>query len=308
MIKEKYKLNRYQVKMSSTFKTINCFCGNPHSIMIKTLPYSDVRFKEKFISASIIKCTKCGLLRTSPTPILDMPEIYEEDSVSTSHEKNIELWKSFSNEIIIKLIPYKKSGKFLDIGCNIGVLVHVAKEAGFDAQGIDLSQSAVDFGKEKFGVSLKKERLENISGDNIFDVIVMNHVIEHIPDLRDFSSHIHRLLKPDGIFLSVCPNAESGIAKTLNILNKRKSGKGANWYWYGYLPEQHVWQFGPRSLKKVLKQCGFNIIKTSAHQNMHWGITEASNLRFMAMKYLWSFFSYTGTGDNLFIWCRPKKD
>ncbi len=291
----------------SSAQTIQCFCGKNDFISLKKIPYNDPKFKARFHNAEIVKCTSCGLLRTSPTPILDMPEIYESDSVSTSHEKNIELWKSFSKEIIEKLAPFKTKGRLLDVGCNIGVLVHVAQQAGFEAEGIDLNQSAVDTGKDLFKVNLKKIRLEDLVGENLYDVIVMNHVIEHIPDLENFSFHIRRLLKADGIFLSVCPNAESKVVQTLNLLNKRKSGKGSNWFWYGYLPEQHVWQFGPKSLANILKQCQFDVLKVSASQNMHWGATEGPNLRFRLMKYLWNVYACLGQGDNLFIWSRPIK-
>jgi 2-polyprenyl-3-methyl-5-hydroxy-6-metoxy-1,4-benzoquinol methylase len=294
--------------MSTNLKTIQCFCGEEKYRTIKKIPYSDEYFKKIYTNATIVKCVNCNLLRTSPTPILDMPEIYEENSVSHSHEKNIELWKSFSLEIIEKLKPFKSSGKFLDIGCNIGVLVKVAKENGFEASGIDLSESAVSFGREHFHIDLKKEYLENILGENVFDVIVMNHVIEHIPNLKEFTSHIRRLLKPDGIFLSVCPNAESLIPTTLNLLNMKKTGRGSNWFWYGYLPEQHVWQFGPKTLSQILNQCQFHVIKTSAHQNMHWGMTEIPALRFRLLKFLWNLFAIINKGDNLFIWCSPNKN
>ncbi len=291
----------------SSAQTIQCFCGQNDYVSLKTIPYNDPRFVAKFHSAEIIKCANCGLLRTSPTPILDMPEIYETDSVSSSHEKNIELWKTFSCEIIAKLKPFKSSGKLLDVGCNIGVLVHTAQNAGFEAEGIDLSQSAIETGKALFKSNLRKIRLEEIQGENIYDVIVMNHVIEHIPDLENFSAHIRRLLKVDGIFLSVCPNAESKVVQTLNFLNKRKAGKGSNWFWYGYLPEQHVWQFGPKTLTNILQKCQFEVLKVSAAQNMHWGATESPNLRFKIMKFLWNLYAFIGQGDNLFIWARPIK-
>lgn len=293
--------------MPSTPQTIKCFCGSIESSPVKMIPYRDERFVKRFQKATILKCSQCGLMRTSPTPILDMPEIYEEDSVSSSHEQNTDLWKKFSQEVIEKIKMHKSSGKLLDVGCNIGVLVHEAQLAGFDAEGIDLNQAAVDYGRTHFNIPLKKERLENISGSDRYDVIVMNHVIEHIPDLQTFGNHIRRLLKPDGLFLAVCPNAESGVAQVLNILNKRKSGKGSNWFWYGYLPEQHVWQFGPHSLKRVMEECHFKTLKVSANQNMHWGVTESKQLRFRLMKALWSLFAFLGKGDNLFIWCSPNK-
>jgi SAM-dependent methyltransferase len=293
--------------MSSTIKTIKCFCGEEKHQHLKTIPYNDEKFKQLFKEANIIKCTKCNLIRTSPTPILDMPEIYEVDSVSSSHEKNITLWRVFSSEIIEKLKPIKPSGKFLDIGCNIGVLVKVAKENDYDASGIDLNEDAVSYGRNHFQIDIKKEYLQNLQGENIYDVIVMNHVIEHIPDLKEFTSHIRRLLKPDGIFLSVCPNAESLIVSTLNILNKKKTGRGSNWFWYGYLPEQHVWQFGPKTLSSILTECQFKVLKVSAKQNMHWGMTEIPAFRFKLLKLAWNFFASINKGDNLFIWCSPNK-
>ena len=35
-------------------------------------------------------------------------------------------------------------------------------------------------------------------GDGSFDVVLCNHVLEHVPDYRKALSEIHRVLRPDG--------------------------------------------------------------------------------------------------------------
>lgn len=284
--------------------SIPCYCGHVQAQCIKEVPYQKEQFTQKFGTAKILKCNQCGMLRTSPSPLLISPDFYQDENVSHSHEKNIELWKQFSKEIVDNIKKYKVSGRLLDIGCNIGIFVNQAKEAGFNAEGIDLNQSATEFGRNQLGANIRCQSLESIPGENLFDVITMNHVIEHIQDLDSFFTHVKRLLKKDGIFFSACPNAESYIVKTLNLLNQRKSGKGSQWFWYGYLPEEHVWQFGPKSLLNVLNHSGLKVVDCNAHQNMHWGATSNQGLRFKIMFLLWNFFKLINKGDNLFIFAK----
>lgn len=42
--------------------------------------------------------------------------------------------------------------------------------------------------------------------DNEFDLIVSNHVVEHIPDVMAFISELHRIAKPDGTIKLLCPH------------------------------------------------------------------------------------------------------
>lgn len=286
--------------------TIDCLCGSRDFIFVREVPYKNESFSSKIGKARIIRCSSCNLKRTSPSPHLLFNNFYEEGNVSESHEKNIELWEAFSNEIIDKVYEFKQSGKLLDVGCNIGILVDTAGKSGFEAKGIDLNKSAIEYGKEKFNIDLEARNLDSLDENEKYDVIVMNHVIEHIDDIKEFSKNILRVLKKDGLFLVACPNAESGITKFLSLLNKRKSGAGSNWIWYGYLPEEHIWQFGPKNLKKILIESGFNVKKINAKQNMHWGATELKGIRYKFLKYLFKFYKNTNRGDNLFAWCFHK--
>lgn len=288
-------------------QTLPCFCGATEVEVVKRVPANLFQKQRSYTEAHIVRCRRCRLLRTSPTPVMgEDADFYAIESVSEGPRANPELWRGFARDILDLLARYCSTGKLLDIGCNLGVLVDEAKRRGFDAVGLDLNADAVAHGVRHFGADLRCESVQNHPGEAIYDAIVMNHTIEHIHDLRDLLQSVRRLLKPDGVFLTICPNAEGGIPKLLNLLNKRKRGRGSSWFWYGYLPEEHVWQFGPASLRHVLDECGLKVLDVSAKQNMYWGATRNDGLRFVAMDLLWRTFARLNLGDNLVAWARPS--
>jgi SAM-dependent methyltransferase len=293
---------------SQAIQTSPCFCGATEFEIVKRVPANLFRKRRAYTEARIVRCVRCDLLRTSPTPVLgEDADFYALESVSEGPLRDPESWRRFARDIMDHLARYCSGGTLLDIGCNVGVLVDEANRRGFRAVGLDLNPDAVAYGVEHFRADLRCEPVQNHEGRASYDAIVMNHTIEHIHDLRDLLQHVRRLLKPDGIFLALCPNAEGGIPRLLHLLNQRKSGRGSAWLWYGYLPEEHVWQFGPRSLRRVLDECGMEVLDVSARQNMEWSATRNPGLRFLVMDLLWRSFARLNLGDNLVVWARPNQ-
>lgn len=60
------------------------------------------------------------------------------------------------------------------------------------------------------GVAERQEDMTNITiGDGEFDVVIANHVLEHIPDDAKAFSEVYRVLKPGGYFLACVPIIEA---------------------------------------------------------------------------------------------------
>ncbi len=55
--------------------------------------------------------------------------------------------------------------------------------------------------------------LDDYRGTADFDVVVMNHVIEHIPEPIAALKRIHKLLKPGGALILGTPDFDSGAAR-----------------------------------------------------------------------------------------------
>ena len=96
-----------------------------------------------------------------------------------------------------------KSCNILDIGTGSG---HIAQDIGKKCK----STTSVDINDErivKSGFKFKKVNDEHLPfADNSFDVVISNHVIEHIPNQKVHISEIHRVLKKEGILYLATPN------------------------------------------------------------------------------------------------------
>ena len=102
----------------------------------------------------------------------------------------------------------KPGQKLLDIGCGRGEFLGGFIDCGVTGYGVDRSRSA-----EKYcpGADLRTADLENDSlpyEDDFFDVVYSKSVIEHFYYPERLVREIHRVLKPGGIVITLCPDWE----------------------------------------------------------------------------------------------------
>jgi len=175
---------------------------------------------EKYFVTKLIKCQNCKLSFRHPTDSKElMDSFYQSDYNANYSEQTVSITDLPSDEDLIQQMkenfPTKRdhshyikallksySGKVLDFGCSWGYSVHQLKQAGFDAEGFEISKSRAEFGK-KLNVKI------NFSEDAVnggLDLIMSSHAIEHLPSISDFVKFSATRLKKDGIFMAFCPN------------------------------------------------------------------------------------------------------
>lgn len=126
------------------------------------------------------------------------------------------------NYIIRTIRNFKssKNQKILDIGCGDGSLTkHLEKINNNEVYGSDLSPLRIKRAEEicKKSSFLLANALYLPFEDNTFDVILLHHVLEHIPDDEGIIKEIYRILKVGGVFILGVPNEGSIMG---NILHK----------------------------------------------------------------------------------------
>jgi len=202
---------------------------------------------------SILKCKECGIGITAPFPTEE--QLIEFNKKTYDVEQRIKVYLSRQNyfekryEGYIKNIKTtKKDGKLLDIGCNIGIFMKVAQQAGFDVKGVELNADCALYGKERFHLDIDSNHLEDIAfPDETFDVITLFDVLEHIPDMNAFIDEIRRILKKDGQVVIQAPNLNS-------LMSELTKGK---WHWLS--PPDHLYHFTPDAMTRFLRIHGFSI-------------------------------------------------
>lgn len=223
---------------------------------------------EKYTETSYLnlpsyKCKNCGLIVTgdSEEKILDNTiKIYKEKHWGKGKLWDAEKITKFNYNDIdsqgkkrtwISQFKYcenyfKDKKKLLEIGSGQGQSTWWFEERGFDVVGIEPDQNNVVLinQKLKYGKCIVGSA-EDFNILEKFDIIWMSHVLEHIVKLEQFLKKIKINLNPNGIFFLEVPNC--GNSKTLQT---------------SIHSVPHTFHFTQKSLKNIVKNNGYEIIKT----------------------------------------------
>lgn len=154
--------------------------------------------------------------------------------------------------------PIKPTSICLDIGCSSGVITSLLGEHFERVIGLDIDREAVQYAKEHF----LSPRVQFLLADgmalpfkeNSIDVIICNHIYEHVPQAEELMEEIYRVLEEDGMCYFAAGNKYmvieghyglpflSWLPKPLAHFYLRLTGKG-NYYY-----ESHRSLWGLRQL------------------------------------------------------------
>lgn len=141
-------------------------------------------------------------------------------------------------------------GAMLDVGCGRGDLAAHFAQAGWNSYGLDNSPAAVAAAQE-IGVDAREGTLASAPwAAASFDLIVMNHSLEHMPDPVEALETARRLLREDGALVVAVPNWQS--------LQRRAFGT----YWAPLDVPRHLTHFSPQALRLAARQAGFTRVRT----------------------------------------------
>ena len=144
------------------------------------------------------------------------------------------------------------SGRLLEIGVGSGSLLASAQKKGFRVEGIDLSEPVARAASKRHGIKVQCGSIANLKPTHTYDVIVMNHVLEHVASPVEFVTQAVDLLSPNGYILIAVPNIKS--------LEARLPG------WNSYEP-YHLLYFDASTLSRVVSEVGLSKVKLSSHES-----------------------------------------
>ncbi len=208
---------------------------------------------------AVMKCNSCHSHFTWPQPDISRLGNYykSEDYVSHSNtRKGIvnSLYQIVRNVALnnkYKLIArYADKGTLLDIGCGTGHFLNHFNKNGWQVEGIEPGEAARNHAKEVFGLSVHPEEALDTFEKQVFDVITMWHVLEHVPNPHTRLKQVKQLLKPNGLALFALPNPDAWDAKHYGE------------YWAAWDVPRHLYHFNRDSFKYLLEQHGFELMKT----------------------------------------------
>ena len=143
-----------------------------------------------------------------------------------------------------------ETGSLLDVGCGNGNFIYEMKSLGWDVYGVEPDHQSAEIAANKYKLKVFCGSLESaIFEEQRFDVITLNHVVEHLEDPVSVLRHCLDLLKDDGKVVLTAPNIDShGFEKY------KKS-------WYALDIPRHFFQFSLQTLSECAMKAGFKRVE-----------------------------------------------
>lgn len=231
----------------------------------------------------LVKCPNCGLVFVQPMPDLATIKTFYDEKYFESdfacgmiegdylaaEEKRAQEYQS-----LIGLIKkYKAQGKLLEIGCAGGSFLALAKKAGFEVEGIDISEWAVRQAKNKYQLKVQKGRLLELNlKTESYEVIFFADLLEHEPEPIKFLKQVFSLLKPGGLVMLKVPTYVNSIYYQIikllpwNLVSDKLDPRllialkvtVSN---FSRFPPYHLFEFSPSALKAIIRKSGLRVVK-----------------------------------------------
>jgi SAM-dependent methyltransferase len=195
----------------------------------------------------IARCAACGHMQLDPLPSEEeLREAYGEagpDEYVTEEPGQ----RSTARAVLERIETHAERGRLLDVGCWLGFLLAEARERGWEPVGLEPSEPASRWARERLGVDVRTAAVDAIP-DGRFQAVVMGDVIEHLVDPGAALERIRGHVADDGVLALMLPDAGSRLARAMG----RR--------WWSVLPT-HVQYFTRASLARLLSDRGFEVVE-----------------------------------------------
>jgi SAM-dependent methyltransferase len=150
--------------------------------------------------------------------------------------------------IVQSVVP---KGRILEVGCAAGFFLAAAREAGYEAHGVEVAGSILAHARDVLKLpNLFHGTLAQYAGaPRSFDAVLMWDVVEHLADPASDLVRARELLKEDGHLFVQTQDVDSLTRKVL----------GARWPHFKQL--EHVYHFSRRTITQLLDRAGFDVVR-----------------------------------------------
>ena len=192
-------------------------------------------------SLRTVLCSETGLVRNDPVPDdEELAKFYSEEyriaykgarrprrrQILRNFRRVADHFRCFRDVI-------EPAGRVLDVGAGSGEFVFLMQSLGKESVGIEPNKDYSAWCREELGVDVRTAYIAPDlfdAGGGGFDLIRLNHVLEHLNDPVKYLAMVRAWLAPGGVVYVEVPNIEEYC---------RVKSRG-NMFHYG-----HIWNFNP---------------------------------------------------------------
>jgi 2-polyprenyl-3-methyl-5-hydroxy-6-metoxy-1,4-benzoquinol methylase len=196
------------------------------------------------------RCHQCGLVFNSPRlPSEELTQLYHEDYYFFARPAGAEFARICgAYRRTMAHLPATRGSRLLEVGSAKGYMLAVLSRLGWNVTGIEVSDYAAAYSRRRFGIEVFTGTLEAFrqTDRRLFDVVLAQDVLEHVPDPSAFLARLRDSLETGGWLVIDTPNVGG---RNVRVLGER---------WRGFNPF-HVFLFDRAALTHALARAGFAV-------------------------------------------------
>jgi SAM-dependent methyltransferase len=193
------------------------------------------------------RCDGCSLVRLDPLPTPELlAEIYERsyrEGLYAMFAKADDVRSATARARVAAIAPHVPAGPWLDVGCSTGAFLQAVVDRGIEAEGFDLSATAVEAARAR-GLHATQSAVDDFTPQVRYACITAFDLVEHLIDPNPFLARVRDWLAPGGRLAITVPDIRSAQARVM----------GRHWYYYA--PPVHVNYFDRDTIVRLLARHG----------------------------------------------------
>ena len=220
------------------FEMVKCLCEGNDFLLIADIDRYGLK-------QNTVICKRCGLVLSNPRMTEnEYRDFYTEDIYRNIYDPSpdYENFYKAENDIYKLVSRFKNSVLVLEVGAGGGWNLVPFK----GAKGYEYSKSLVELGR-KHGINIEQGGISDVNGR--YDLIILNHVLEHllnpIEEMKKLSLH----LSEDGIIYIAVPDMKNFAADQIQ--------------------NAHTYYFNKRTLQYYMSKSGLDMIYSEPVEEIH---------------------------------------
>ena len=208
-----------------------------------------------------VVCMETGLVRNDPVPgdaelAKFYAEDYRKDYKSSEKPRRRQILRNF-RRVAAHVSEFTdvldRAGDVLDVGAGSGEFAYLMTQRGKSVTGIEPNRGYAEYCRGDLGLDIRTAHLDgDLFAPESFDLIRLNHVLEHLNDPVRYLSMIAAWLRSGGTLYVEVPNIETYC---------REKSRG-NMFHYG-----HIWNFNPWTLRAAAGLAGLVEMPATAQRS-----------------------------------------
>lgn len=158
-------------------------------------------------------CRGCGHVFMSPRMTRnELKDFYQQkprESYEEARGERIGLFKA-DMDCITEVLGTGEGRNALEVGCYTGYILKRLRDEGWTVKGVEPNVSSAREARSRFGVSVETCSFEEFQCEEgeIYDLVVMGSVLEHINSPTEFLLKVNEVLREGGHLFVRVPNVE----------------------------------------------------------------------------------------------------